>query len=186
MESQIRSLVGVGPQENPEVEQIRQQFLTIFPEYKDLREMVDDLKKLRANSGNMEFMEKQYWNSHGQSSVDRLFSQVEAAIGTPLTPEGKQFLHTSFIGHVQSSPENINRYSTDPRFVDEFVRQFTSSIVDNVRRQATATVAGRIPSGLPQDRPSGAPQMGAAPQPQNLDERSAMAWAAFNAAKNGQ
>lgn len=163
------------------MEAIRKQFGGIYPGLSKLEERAAQLEQLLERSGDFESQTEHYWQSYGRQTVDRLFQKASEAIGTPLTDEGKRFLHSSFVGFVQSSPENSERYSMDPTIVDDFLRVFSSSIIDPSRRQATATVMNRAPQGLPQDTPSGAPVFPGAPKPQNLDDRSALAWATFQA-----
>lgn len=186
IQKQLHSLVGVTPPQNPEVDAIRKQFGGLYPGLSKLEERAAQLEQLLERAGDMESQNEHYWSSYGRQTVDRLFSKAAEAIGAPLSDEGKRLLHSSFVGFVQSSPENEQRYASDPTLVEDFVRMYSSSIIDPARRQASAAVIGRAPSGLPQDSFSGIPVVAGAPKPQNLDERSAIAWAAFNAAKNGQ
>lgn len=185
VQKQLHALVGVTPPQNPEVDAIRKQFGGIYPGLSKLEERAAQLEQLLERAGDLETQNEHYWQSYGRQTVDRLFSKAQEAIGSPLSEEGKRLLHSSFVGFVQSSPENEQRYASDPSLVEEFLKVFSSGIIDPARRQATAATAGRIPSGLPQDSFSGIPAAAGAPKPQNLDERSAIAWAQFNQLKNG-
>lgn len=183
MEARVRALVGVSAPQNPEVDQIKSQFGNIFPGLSKLEDKVQALEQLLERAGDMESQNEHYWQSYGRQNVDRLFSKAAEAIGTPLSDEGKRLLHSSFVGFVQSSPENSQRYASDPSIVDDFLKLFQSSVIDPSRRQQAAGIMARAPQGLPQDSPAGVPQIPGAPKPQNLDERTALAWTAFNAAK---
>lgn len=181
---QLHSLVGATPQGNPEVEAVRQQFASLYPGLAKMESQAAQLESLLERAGDLESQNSHYWTSYGRQTMDRLFNHASESIGTPLNEEAKRFLHSSFVGWVQSSPELTERYSTDPTIVEDYWKAVSSSLIDPSRRQASATVAGRAPQGLPQDSPSGAPMIPGAPKPKDLDERGAMAWAAFNAAKN--
>lgn len=181
---QLHALVGATPQnQNPEVDAIRKQFSQIYPGLSKMEERAAQLEQLLERSGDLESQTEHYWQSYGRQTVDRLFQKAGEAIGSPLSDEGKRFLHSSFVGYVTSSPELSERYSSDPTIVDDFLRIFSSNVIDPSRRQASATVAGRAPQGLPQDSPSGAPMVPGAPKPRDLDERAALGWAAFQAGK---
>ena len=184
---QLFSVVGATPQNrDPEADAIKAQFYKIFPEAKELLENAKDILALRENAGNWETQNEHYWQSYGRQTVDRLFSKASEAIGAPLTDEGKRFLHSSFVGYVQSSPELQDRYASDPTIVDDYLRMFSSSVIDPSRRQAGAAVVARAPQGLPQDTPGGAPVVPGAPKPKDLDERAALGWAQLQAVRGGQ
>ena len=174
---QLHSLVGATPQADPETEAIRQQFGKVFPEYAKSQELVTTLQERLEQ---LEYLAGHYWDSHGYNSTEKLFTLAEQHFGAPLTEEGKRVLHTAFVGHVQSNPELGQRYASDPRLVEEFVKWFASSLIDPIRRTAGAAVAGRAPQALPQDTPGGAPRATPAPQFKDLDERAAAAWTTFN------
>lgn len=180
----VQQLAGFSPQnQNPEVDAIREQFSKIYPGLSKMEAQAAQLEALLERAGDMESQNEHYWQSYGRQSVDRLFTKASEAIGAPLSEEAKRFLHSSFVGYVQSSPEIAERYASDPTVVDDYLRIFSSSVIDPSRRQASATVAGRAPHGLPQDSPAGAPMVQGAPKLQNLDERAAAGWAAYQAGK---
>lgn len=177
---QVQRLVGVTPQADPEVEAVRQQFGKLYPGLAKMEEKVAQLEQLLERAGDMESQQNHYWTSYGRQTVDRLFDQAQTALGAPLSEEGKRMLHASFVGFVQSSPEMTNRYSQDPSIVDDFVKAFTSNLIDPTRRSASAVVQQRTGTPLPQDTPGGLPPSTPGPKPSNLDERAAQGWALWN------
>ena len=180
IQSQLHALVGVSPQnQNPEVDAIRQQFGQLYPGLSKLEERAAQIQEFIERSSDLEAQNQHYWESYGRQTMDKLFQHAQESLGAPLTEEGKRQLHASFVGFVQSSPELQARYANDPSLVQEFWQQFTNSFIDPVRRTATATVAGRVPQGLPQDTPAGIPRT-PVPQPGNLDDRVAAGWAQYN------
>jgi hypothetical protein len=177
---QVQRLVGVGPQPDPEVDAVRQQFGKLYPGLSKLEERTAQLEALLERAGDLESQTSHYWTAYGRQTVDRLFETAQAAIGAPLTEEGKRMLHSSFVGFVQSSPEMTERYANDPSIVNDFVKAFTSGFIDPARRAASATVTGRAANtALPQDTPGGAPRVQPGPQPTNMDERAAQAWTMY-------
>jgi hypothetical protein len=115
--------------------------------------------------------------------MDRLFEQAQTSLGGPLTDEGKRTLHAAFTGFVSSSPELTARYINDPTIVQDFWKAFNSSFIDPARRMASATVANRAGTALPQDTPGGAPRATPGPKLESLDERVAAGWALYNQPK---
>jgi hypothetical protein len=60
------------------------------------------------------------------------------------------------------------------------MKAFTSGFIDPARRVASANVQGRAAMpAMPQDTPGGAPRVQPGPQPSNMDERAAQAWAMY-------
>lgn len=178
--SQLHSLVGVTPPADPEISSIKGQFSKLYPGLSKMEERADAIDALIERSQDLQAQTDHYWRSYGQQSIDRLFAQAEASLGSPLTEEGKKQLHASFTGFVSSSPELTARYANDPSIVNDFWKQFTSSFIDPVRRTASAGVLNRAPGALPQDSPSGAPRVSPGPQPQSLDERVSLGWSLYN------
>ena len=184
IQSQLHALVGVTPQGDPEVANVRQQFAQLYPGLTAMEERANDLLGILDRSGDLEAQNSHYWQSYGRQSMDRLYEHASTSLGGPLTEDGKRQLHAAFTGYVSSSPELMNRYANDPTMIQEFWNQFTSSFIDPARRAASATVVGRAAAGaLPQDTPGGAPRATPAPHPANLDERAAAGWAQYQTTK---
>lgn len=178
----LQALVGVNPpQQNPEVAAVRAQFAQLYPGLVKMEERAAQLEQLLERAGDLESQNDHYWQSYGRQTMDRLFNSFSETLGAPLTDEGKRQLHSSFVGWVQSSPELTARYSSDPTIVNDFVKAFTASFIDPVRRTATAGVAGRAAAttAIPRDTPAGAPRATPAPSLGNLDERANAAWALY-------
>ena len=179
--SQVQALVGVTPQQTTEADAIKAQFFQLFPWAKKMEEKFGDFESLIERAGDMEAQNKHYWGSYGRQSMDRLYNLASEGLGGPLPDEGKRQLHSSFVGYLQASPDREARYESDPTIVEDFWKQFTQSFVDPARRAVGAAVAARAGNGrfLPQDTPSGAPQVTPAPKLNGLDERTQAAWAEY-------
>lgn len=181
-QAKLQRLVGVQqPDQNPEVDAVRQQFARLYPGLAQLEERAQELMGVVEKAGDLDYQTKHYWDSYGKQSMDRLFDHASKTMGSPLTEEGKRALHAAFTGFVQSSPEMANRYATDPGLVDEYWQAFSSSFLDPVRRSASVNVAGRAAASAvtPQDTPGGAPVVSQAPKLKDLDERANAAWAHY-------
>lgn len=178
---QVLALTGVQAPPNPEIQQVKGQFSSLYPGVSKLEDRAEEILAILERQGDLESQNQHYWKTYGQQTMDRVFSKTSEALGGPLTDEGKRQLHASFVGFVQSSPELTNRYANDPTIADDFVKAFTSSFIDPVRRTAATAVQGRAAFGasLPQDTPSGAPRVAPGPQPRNLDERADAAWTLY-------
>lgn len=185
--TKLQALVGVtpSPASNPEVDAVRSQFAKLYPGLAKLEERANDLFGVIDRAGDLEAQTEHYWQTYGRQTMDRLFTGMSEHLGSPLTEEGKRSLHSSFVGFVQSSPELTSRYASDPTIVDDFIKAFTSSFIDPVRRTSAAGTAQRAAAvaALPQDTPGGAPQATPAPKMGGLDERAAAAWAHYNTIK---
>ncbi len=178
--TQLHSIIGVTPPQDPEIAAVRGQFSKLYPGLTRIEDKAEALDAMLERAADQEAQTAHYWTTYGRQTMDRLFSHAEKSLGSPLNDEGKRQLHASFTGFVQASPEMTSRYANDPSIVEEFWKQFTSSFIDPVRRSASAGVLNRAPGALPQDSPSGAPRVSPGPQPQSLDERVALGWNLYN------
>ncbi len=179
---QVQALTGVTPPQNPEVSAVKSQFAQLYPGLAKIEEKAARLEQLLERAGDLESQNDHYWQAYGRQTMDRLFTRFSETMGSPLTDEGKRQLHSSFVGWVQQSPELSERYASDPTIVEDFVKAFTASFIDPVRRTATATTVARATGtpGMPQDTPAGALRTSTpAEKPANLDERAAQAWALY-------
>lgn len=182
--TQLHSLVGVQPPQNPEVAAVRDQFGKLYPGLSQIEERAQQIVEMLDRVGDFDSQNQHYWQTYGRSTMDNLFKHAQETIGAPLTDEAKRVLHSSFVGFVQSSPELTTRYANDPTIVDDFWKAFSSNFIDPSRRAATVAAVNRVPGAIPQDTPSGAPRVAPGPQPANLDERAAAGWALYNQNKS--
>ena len=184
VQSQLRALVGVTPQEAPETAAVRQQFSQLYPGLAKLEERANDLLGMTDRSGDMDAQSRHYWQNYGRNAMDRLYSTAEKSLGAPLSQDGKRNLHAAFLGYVSSSPDLTQRYTSDPSIVDEFWTGFSGSLIDPVRRTASATVQQQVAQrNIPQDTPAGVPSPAPPPKLSNIDDRASMGWARYQAEK---
>jgi len=185
-QAQLHALVGVSPQEDPEVSAVRSQFQRLYPGLAQLEQRAKDVLGVVERSGDIDSQTKHYWSNYGRQTMDRLYDMAGKSLGSPIGDDAKRALHAAFSGYIASSPEATNRYMQDPALVEEFWSQFETNFIGPVRRTTNATVQSNVQNrNLPQDTPSGAPQVGVNPvKPVDLDERTAMAWASYSANRN--
>jgi hypothetical protein len=178
-QAKIQALAGFGPKPNPEVEAVRDQFGNLYPGLAKLEKRAADLLQMIERSGDMDAQSSHYWTNYGQQAVNKLFAAAEADLGQPLNEEGKAYLHAQFVGFIQSSPERVNSYASDPGFVDQYWKAFSSNFIDPVRRVSAASAQGRIQTPLPQDTSAAAPRIGGPEKPANLEDRVSRSWTAY-------
>ena len=191
-QQRIRALAGVEPQENPEIGQIRQQFAQVFPglaklddqKIEKLLEMTERSQNWEQQHRQSEERDKMYWAQYGRNALNTLFESAEKDLGSQLTDDGKQALHSSFFGYLAANPNMIRQFEVDAKsVVGNYWKSISSTLIDPVRRAqaAAAGVTGGAP-GTPQDTPSGAVQPSGGPvQPKDLEDRLAGSWAAYKA-----
>lgn len=181
--SQVLALTGVTPPPNPEVQAVKDQFSQLYPGLSKIEARAAQIEQLLERSGDLEAQNGHYWEQYGRQTMSKLFDHAASSMGAPLNDTAKAQLHTAFVGYVQSSPTNTARYASDPSIVEDFWKEFTSSFIDPVRRNASATVAGRAMTQTPQDTPGGIPRSAPVTGPKSLDERAAAGWAQYNMPK---
>ena len=187
MQARIAALAGISPQQtDPQVDAVRQQFSKLYPGLAKIEQRAADIEKILERTNDLESQTAHYWQSYGRQQVDTLVNLAQESLGVPLNEDGRRILINSFVGFVQSSPEMQARYEQDPTLAQDFWRSYQSNFIDPVRRASNVNVAGRVPQGLPQDTPSGAPRATPAPQLNGLDERANASWAYFNQLRNQQ
>lgn len=179
IQSQLHALVGVTPPADPQAENVRQQFAALYPGLSRIEERADQLMQVLERAGDLESQTTHYWQSYGRQTMSRLFEKASESLGGNLSDDAKRQLHSAFTGYVSSSPELTARYTNDPTLVDEFWNAFTSSFVNPARRASAAAPENRALTPLPSNSPSGAPALQQAPKPENLDQRAAQGWAAY-------
>lgn len=182
LNAKIQALAGFGPQPDPEVEGVRDQFGRLYPGLSKLEQHADRIFQVLDRAGDMESQANHYWSSYGQNATNQLFDAAAADLGE-LSDEAKRSLHASFVGYVQSSPELVNAYANNPNFAKEYWRAFSSSFIEPVRRVSAAQAHGRTQVPLPQDTPAAPPRVGMPEKPGDLDDRVSRSWTAYNQSK---
>jgi len=185
VQGQLHALAGVTPQEETEVDQVRSQFGRVYPGLSKLEERAEQVLQILERAGDMETQNDHYWQSYGRQAMGRLFDKATESYGQPLSEDARRILHSAFLGYVASSPEILHQYTNDPKFVDDFWKNYSTNFIDPVRRVATAGAMARTTGPLPTDAPSGVPRATPPPQLKGLDERSVAAWAQFQKHRSG-
>lgn len=181
LRQQLGALVGVQQPQNPEIQAVRTQFAQLYPGLAQLEERAAELQALTERAQDFEASTSHQWTMYGRTVMDKIYSQAEKALGSPLNDEGKRALHSAFTGFVQSSPELTARYAQDPTLADEWFQSFSSAFISPAQRAASATVAGRAATvqTLPNLTGGAVPPVSQAPKPKDMDERAVQAWTQF-------
>ncbi len=182
LQRQLQALTGVLPAQNPEIDQVKNQFKEVFPELSEIGSQADAIKELIALKDELRAAMQYQWASHNRNAMDSLYKAAETTYGNPLNDDGKRALGASFIGHLQSNPDAYDRYQHDPQsVVKEYWSQFTDRFISPIQRNQTVQTLNRIPTGIPQDNTSGAIPVSTPVKPATQDERLAQALAHYKA-----
>ncbi len=179
-EQKIRALAGFEPPANPEVETVKNQFAQLFPALAKLTDdkKVEALLQLVEQSQDYEQQTNHYWQSFAQQRVGQLYQLAEQDIGQQLSEAARGRLHASFRSYVESSPEAMQAYTSDPQFVSNFWKAWSSDFIEPVRRVSAASAQTRAGMPIPQDTP-GVPRTSGPANPQGIDERLNAGWAQY-------
>lgn len=176
MEQKVRALAGFGPQPDPEVEGVRDQFGRLYPGLSKLEERAEAILQALEQMQGVTAHTDHYWTNYGNMAINKLFSLAESDYGQPLSDGQKSMLYRQFVGLLSSDPNLANAYANDPTFVDQYWREFSSGFVEPARRLSAAAAQGRAGTPVPQDTPGGVPRTAPTPKPADLDERISSAW----------
>ncbi len=179
VQRQLHTLVGATPPGDPEVDAVRNQFSQLYPGLSRIEERAEQLLGVLEQANDFQSQQNHYWQSYGRQTMNRLFEKASESYGQALSDGAKRQLHAAFTGYVSSSPELTARYTNDPTLVDEFWDNFTSSFVNPARRAVNASAEHRAAAPLPSNGPSGSPQLQQPQRPENIDQRAAQGWAAY-------
>lgn len=152
---QFQALAGVKQPtaDEQEAETIRSQFKKIFPELGELT--ADDIKALRelaSKRGDIEAVERNHWNRHGQSMVDTLAKEVSDFIGGELTDKQRRALVASYITDVQQDKEQngdegelYGKYTSgDVAHLKEYAKAWAEDWLTAAKRKVTAQNVGQF------------------------------------------
>lgn len=186
LDKRIRALAGVDPNPPSRAEAIRNEFFQLFPEYQELSQFAPEIKTLKEEIAAFKAQNQHYWQSYSGNQLDRLYKLASESYDGQLTDAQKAALTRTFIGYVNSDPEMRQRFESDPAIVDEYWKDIASNFVEPARRNAVVSGTARIAQNLPKDDPSGGLVTSTPAKPKDKDERMALAWQAFEAAKSGR
>lgn len=156
LQRQLQALTGALPPQNPEIDQVKSQFKTVFPELDEIGSQAAAIKELLALKDDLRAAMQHQWASHNRNAMDRLFKNAETTYGNPMNDEAKRALGEAFVGYLQSHPDEYEQYQQDPSVVDKFWTQFTDRFISPIQRSQVVAQANRIPQNLPQDNATGA------------------------------
>lgn len=171
LQRQLQALTGVLPPQNPEIDQVKNQFKQVFPELSEIGSKAEAINELIAIKDQLLAAMNYQWETHNRGAMDRLYKAAEVTYGTNLNEEARHQLGASFIGYLQANPDAADRYQRDPGVVDEFWKAFTDRFISPIQRSQTVNTLNRLPGNIPQDSPSGSVPVSSPVKPANQDER---------------
>ena len=172
LQRQLQALTGVLPPQNPEIDQVKNQFKQVFPELSEIGSNADAIKELIALKDELRAAMQHQWATHNRNAMGSLYKAAEATYGNPLNDDAKHALGSSFVGYLQSNPDAYEQYQQDPTsVVENFWKAFTDRFISPIQRQQTVNTMNRLPGNIPQDTPSGAIPVSNPVKPANQDER---------------
>jgi uncharacterized protein (UPF0335 family) len=180
LQRQLQALTGVLPPQNPEIDAVKNQFKEVFPELSEIGSQAEAIKELIALKDELRAAMQHQWATHNRSAMSTLYKTAESTYGQPLNDDAKRALGASFIGHLQSNPDEYERYQQDPTTVVEgFWKSFTDRFISPIQRAQVVAQQNRIPSAIPQDPASGAVPVSTPVKPANPEERLSQALAHY-------
>ena len=186
LQRQLQALTGVLPPQNPEIDQVKNQFKQVFPELSEIGSNAEAIKELIALKDELRAAMQHQWATHNRNAMGSLYKAAEATYGNPLNDDAKHALGSSFVGYLQSNPDAYEQYQQDPTsVVENFWKAFTDRFISPIQRQQTVNTMNRLPGNIPQDTPSGAIPVSNPVKPANQDERMAAALASYKANLKG-
>lgn len=168
----------------PEHEELRAQFLELFPEFKLLVEKGTNLEELMAAAPAI----RQRAQSEESREATRVFKKAEGvaaeAFGLEkLDKDQTAIVRRNFIGWLEDDEDRAERFEQgDEELYAEFAKYLAAKLVDPVRRRQTVTEGDRLRRvrALPNAGPGNAP-LGKAPETagKSTEELSRMAFGSF-------
>lgn len=129
---------------DPESDAVRAQFAKLYPGLAKLEAMADKLEK----AGNFDYdgirsSQQQVWDRTANQVLQTLADKVKSTYGGgELPPKTLQRITTAFISEVENDPEMRARYEAgDGSLIDDFIKDYTGSVLDPFRRASAATAA---------------------------------------------
>jgi hypothetical protein len=153
----VAALSGVTmpTQPDPESDAIKQQFNKLYPGLAKLEAMADKLER----AGNFDFegiqsSQQQVWVQHGTQVLSQLAEKAKQAYGgADLPPKTLGRIQRAFVSEVAEDPDMKARYeSGDMSIIDEFIKDYTTGVLDPYRRSSAAAAA---PNNLARRLPRG-------------------------------
>lgn len=177
---QLQALTGVLPPQNPEIDQVKSQFKSVFPELDEIGSQAAAIKELIALKDEMRASISNQQAAHNRNAINALYTAAEGTYGTSLNEDAKRSLGSSFVGYLQANPEEYERYHYDPTsVVKEFWASFTERFISPIQRSQVVAQRNRIPGAIPQDSPSGSVPVSNPVKPATQDDRLAQALAHY-------
>ncbi len=131
---------------DPDADAIRSQFAKYYPGLSKMEAMQEKIEKLLGyDFEGIQKSQEQAWQVAGNQALATFENKVKAVYGgADLAPKALQRITTAFAHEVQNDPETRERYNSgDMSIMDDFIKEYTSGILDPYRRSTAAAAAPR-------------------------------------------
>lgn len=174
---------------NAQDEEVKSAFFKLFPAAKALFDLpAEKLSHALDRMGQHEASFEHYWTNFGSTALRALRGGIQKTYGAQPDPVAGRFVDAAFIDWLENDQDAKQRFFTgDPELVDDFLKKFTSSLLDPIRRTAVAAEQQRITrrDALPRATPRGGTlgANGAPQKPKTAEELHEQAAEAFIASR---
>jgi hypothetical protein len=138
--------VKIQSQPDPESDAVRAQFAKLYPGLAKMEAMADKFEKIAGfDFDGIKNSQEQVWVARGNQVLSTLADKVKAAYGgAELSPKALQRISSAFVSEVNDDADMRARYENgDMSIIEDFIKDYTSGILDPYRRSTSAAAAPR-------------------------------------------
>lgn len=162
-QERIRALMGLEKPADPRIEQVRQEFLQVFPEYQQLSELAAALQQsgmtpqqFMQHFGELNASADYQWRIFGQSMVRTASDAVRTAFGlggdVKLPDKTTRMINSMFREFAQDEANRDRYLNNDPTLAEDFAKDVLDAITpfrtQHLTQQAQqATSRAKLPRG---------------------------------------
>jgi hypothetical protein len=182
---------GIDPADTKAVarERIRQQFLEVFPEWKQYLDIQDKIPALLSAGEAIPRLQKDtevYWGNVADATLASATVALGKTLGQTIEPNSRlgRFVAQSFFETIAVDPRLTARYEArDPTLIGEFVQAFEKDVFGPMRAQAAAAKRLDTTRRLPVAGRTSSPPSSAVPKHDPAEDEDAVfkqAWDLVN------
>lgn len=150
----VAALSGVEmpkPRLTQEQEQIRREFVELFPEYAALAKL-DPAKLEKLTQMDFDALQRanqetsqRIWTNHGTQAVQYFADRIKGAYGADVAPTTMKRVLNAFAAECGENARMLQRYEAgDFSVIDEFMSDWTKGFIEPIRKTATQPTPGQI------------------------------------------
>ena len=125
-------------------ERVRQQFLEVFPEWKQFLAIQDKIPAILSTGEAIPRLQKEtetYWSNVADATLSSVEEGLGKIMGAPIAPNSRlaKMVSQAFFEMIAVDPRLVARYEAqDPRLIGEFIQSFEKDVFGPIRAQAAA------------------------------------------------